>query len=77
MHIILYLLKIILIKSVVNKNRNKYSYNIFSEKFLYKYELTFVYYKCYIMIEFVFLKWLMSIKQKHQKSMIFVTIGIS
>ena len=44
-HIILCLLKkilnfhnvIILIKSVVNKNENKYYYNIFLEKRLYKY----------------------------------------
>ena len=43
-HIILYLLKkiltfhnvLILIKSVVNKNENKYYYNIFLEKVLYK-----------------------------------------
>ena len=42
-HIILYLLKIltfrdviILIKSVVNKNKNNYYYNILSEKGLYK-----------------------------------------
>ena len=36
----------------------------------------FVYYKCYIMAELTFLKELMLIKQVHQKSMIFVTIGI-
>ena len=42
-HIILYLLKILtfhnvimLIKSVVNKNKNKYYYNIFLEKGSYK-----------------------------------------
>ena len=42
-HIILYLLKILtfhnvimLIKSVVNKNKNKYYYNIFLEKDSYK-----------------------------------------
>ena len=37
----------------------------------------FVYYKCCIMIEWTFLKELMLIKQVHQKSVIFVTIGIS
>ena len=36
-----------------------------------------VYYNCYIMIELTFLNELMSIKQLHQKSVIFVTIGIS
>ena len=34
-------------------------------------------YKWYIMIELTFVKEFMSIKQVHQKSMIFVTIGIS
>ena len=34
----------------------------------------FVYYKCYIMIEFTFSKKLMSIKQVNQKKTIFVTI---
>ena len=33
--------------------------------------------KCYIMIELTFLNELMLIKQEHQKSVIFVTIGIS
>ena len=37
----------------------------------------FVYYKCYISIELTFLKELMLIKQVHQKSVIFVTVGIS
>ena len=38
----------------------------------------FVYYKCYIMIELTFLKGLIKIvKQVHQKSVIFATIGIS
>ena len=36
-----------------------------------------VYYKCYISVELGFLKELMLIKQVHQKSVIFVTIGIS
>ena len=33
-------------------------------------------YKCYIMIEFMFLKELMLIRQANQKSVIFVTIGV-
>ena len=37
----------------------------------------FVYHNCYISIELTFLKELMLIKQEHQNSMIFVTIGIS
>ena len=36
----------------------------------------FVYYKCYIMIEFTFSKELMSIKPVNQKRAIFVTIDI-
>ena len=36
-----------------------------------------VYYKCYISVELGLLKELMLIKQVHQKSVIFVTIGIS
>ena len=68
---------IILIKSVVNKNKNKYYYNIFLEKGLYKDEWMFKYYKCYIMVEFIFLKEFVLMKQVHQKSVIFVTIGIS
>ena len=58
---------IILIKSVVNKNENKYYYNIFLEKGSYKDKWMFVYYKCYIMIELTFLKELMLIEQVHQK----------
>ena len=42
---------IMLNKSVVNKNKNKYYYNIFLEKASYKDKSMFVYYKCYIMIE--------------------------
>ena len=37
----------------------------------------FVYYKCYILIELTFLKELILIEELHQKSVIFVTIGIS
>ena len=54
---------IILIKPVVNKNENKYYYNIFLEKGSYKDKWMFVYYKCYIMIELTFLKELILIKQ--------------
>ena len=41
---------IILIKSVVNKNKNEYYYNIFLEKGLYKDKSNTEYYKCYISI---------------------------
>ena len=74
---------IILIKSVVNMNKTEYYYNIFLEKGLYKdksdtqYFQIFVYYKCYISIELTLLKELMLIKQLHQKSAVFATIGIS
>ena len=34
-------------------------------------------YKSYIMIDMIFLKELMLIKQVHQKNVIYVTIGIS
>ena len=37
----------------------------------------FVYYKCYILIEYKFWKEVTLIKRVHQKSVIFVTIGIS
>ena len=59
---------IIPIKSVVNKNRSNYNYNIFSEKGSHKgksdtrYFYMFVYYKCYISIELMLLKELMLIK---------------
>ena len=62
-HIILYLLKnidfscyIILIKSVANKNKNKYYSIIFLEKGRYKDKWMFLCYKCYIIIELTFLK---------------------
>ena len=42
-----------------------------------KFEWIFLNYKCYISIELMFLKDLMLIKQEHQKSVIFVTTGIS
>ena len=53
---------------------------MFLEKSLYKYkfqEVKFVYYKYYIMIELKFMKELMSIKQLHQKSLMFVTVSVS
>ena len=37
----------------------------------------FEYHKCYIMIELIFLKELMLIRQADQKSVIFVTVGVS
>ena len=65
---------IMLIKSVVNKNKNGYYHNIFLEKGLdeNKYNTYFlkinvcIYYKCCLML----------IKQAIQKSAIFSTIGI-
>ena len=47
---------IILIKSVVNKNKNKCYFNMFLEKGFYKDKLMSVHFKCYIMIELTFLK---------------------
>ena len=74
---------IILIKSVVNKNKNDYFWNIFLEKGLYEdksytqyFRWMFEYYTCYISIELMFLKELMPITQANNKSAIFVTTGI-
>ena len=67
---------IIRIKSVVNKNKKEYYYNLFLQKGLYKDKWMFVYYKCYIMIELTVLSELMLIKQEHQKSVIFATVAI-
>ena len=73
---------IILIKAVVNKYQNNYYYNIFLEKGSYKEKSNtenfyiYVCYKCYISVELRFLRESMLIKQVHQKSVIFVTIGI-
>ena len=39
--------------------------------------MMFVYYKCYVMIELMFLKELMLIKQMYQKSVIIVGTNIS
>ena len=61
---------IILIRSVINKNKNSYYGNIFFLK------RSLAYFKCYISIEFTFLKELMLIRQTNQKSEIFVTIVI-
>ena len=68
---------ILIIKSVVNKNKNEYYNNIFLEKGSYKDKWMFAYYKCYNMIELTLPKELMLIKQVHQKGVMFVTIGIS
>ena len=74
---------IILIKSVLNEDKNEYYFNIFLEESLYKdksnakYFLNmFVYYKYYISTELRFLKKLISIKQLHSKSVIFIIKGI-
>ena len=50
---------------------NKYYPQVFLDDCLCKLQ------KCYIMIELMFLKELMLIKQVHQQSVIFATIGIS
>ena len=50
-------------------------YNDKSNTHIFKWML--VYYKYYILIELTFLKEFMSLKQMHQKSVIFVTNGIS
>ena len=63
---------IILIKPVLNEDKNEYYFNIFLEESFYKdksnakYFLNmFVYYKYYISTELRFLKKLISIKQLH------------
>ena len=65
---------ILLIKSVLNENKNNYYYNVFPE--IFSNECMFVYYECYISIELTFLEILVLIKQVHQKSVIFATIAI-
>ena len=70
---------IIIIKSVWNKDKNNYYYNIFLEKASYKFPKKYSFckkYKCYILIELTFLKELILIKQVQQKSVLFVTIAI-
>ena len=60
---------VILIKSVFDKDRNNYYYNIFLEKAsneLPKNSFC-IKYKCYIMIELTFLKELILTKQVHQR----------
>ena len=70
---------IILIKSVWNKDKNKYYYGInFRQSFIW---ITWkiiscIKYKYYIMMELTFMKELISTKQMHQKSVVFVTISI-
>ena len=73
----------ILIKSVVNKDKNNDYYKIFLEKVCIKinplqniFKWMFAYCKSYISTELTFLKELMLIKQVHQKSVMFVTFYI-
>ena len=60
----------IVVRAVSHENNECYS-QVFFEECLYKLQ------KRYIMIELTFLEQLMPIKQAHQKSVIFATIGIS
>ena len=59
----------ILIKSVWNKDKNSYYYNIFLEKVLFEFskKCLCIRYKCYIMIQLTSLKELILKKQVHQK----------
>ena len=59
----------ILIKSVWNKDKNSYYYNIFLEKVLFEFpkKCLCIRYKCYIMIQLTYLKELILKKQVHQK----------
>ena len=73
----------IIIKSVVNKNKNYYYY-IFLEKGLYKDKFDTQYFQMNVCILYMFisrkltfLKKLILIKQVNQKIVIFVTIAIS
>ena len=68
---------ITLMKPAVNKNKNECYLNIFLEKGSYKDKWMFAFYKCYILIELTFLKELMLIKEVHQKSATFASIGFS
>ena len=63
---------IIIVRAVFHEN-NKYCPQVSLEECLYK---LLIIWKCYILIELTFVKELM-LKQVHQKSVIFVTIGIS
>ena len=74
---------IIFIRSIVNKNKKNYYYNIFLEKGSYEdkvntklFKWMFLHCKCYISIKMTFLKGLILVKQVNKKSEIFVTIGI-
>ena len=73
---------IILIKSVVNENKNHYYYNVFLKVHIKInpmhniFKWMFAYYKWHISIELKFLKELMLIRQANQKSVVLVTIGI-
>ena len=65
---------IILIKSVVNKNKNNYYYNTFLEKgsyedksYIYIFKCVFADYKCYISIKLTFLEELMLNKRNASK----------
>ena len=58
------------VRAVLHEN-NKYYPQVFLDECLYKIQ------KCYAMTELTFLKELMLIKQVHQKSVMFVTSGIS
>ena len=60
----------VVIRAAFHENNKHYSQVVLDEC-LYKMK------KCYIMIELTFLKELKLIKQVHQKSVMFVTIGIS
>ena len=64
---------IILIKSVWNKNKNNYCYNIFLEKASYELPKNWALHN---MTELIFLKELMLIRQANQKSVIIATVGI-
>ena len=73
---------IIHIKSVLNNDQNHYYYNIFSKKVHIDYpKITIIKtlcinYKCYILIEFTFLKEFILIKQAHQNNATIVAISI-
>ena len=63
---------IIIVRTVFHEN-NKYYPQVSLEECLYKLRIIW---KCYIFIELMFVKE-SKLKQVHQKSVIFVTIGIS
>ena len=69
---------VILIKSVWNKDKNNYYYNIFLEKASYELRKRKVLRKIWMLYynRIDTSKKMMLIKQVHQKSAIFVTIGI-